>query len=254
MSMHQAAHAFDRNAASYERGRPDYPAAAVAIIVGTFGITSSSTVLDLAAGTGKLTRLLVPTGAQVVAVEPMAGMRTTLAAAVPGVDVRDGQAENIPLDDRSVDAVTIGQAFHWFATQQALHEIHRVLRPNGGLALIWNRRDSRQPIQHAIDDLVQRYRGDVPAHRGERWKTAFAETDLFTPLQEWRLPHHQEVDEELLVDRVLSISFITNLPDAKRAEVEKEVRALAQGQPNRFVLYYVTDVYCCRAKPPSPHG
>src|SRR5262245_56757726 len=110
-------------AASYERARPSYPAEAVAHLVGHGGIGPGRRVLDLAAGTGKLTRLLVPTGAEVVAVEPVPAMRDQLTAVLPGVTVHDGTAGALPLPDNSVDAVTVGQAFHWFDPPRALAEI-----------------------------------------------------------------------------------------------------------------------------------
>src|SRR2546423_11287143 len=120
----------------YERGRPSYPAASIEKIVERLGLHPARTVLDLAAGTGKLTRLLVPSGANVIAVEPVLEMRTELERRVPGVAALGGTAERIPLNDDHVDAVTVGQAFHWFNADAALREIQRVLRPGGGLALI----------------------------------------------------------------------------------------------------------------------
>src|SRR3954467_12164403 len=126
--MHPATRGFTA-ADVYERGRPDYPAAAVAAIVSELGLGPGRTVLDLAAGTGKLTRLLVPSGANVLAVEPVREMRVELERGGGGVGVFAGTAERIPLNDGYLDAVTVGQAFHWFDAQPALREIHRVLRP-----------------------------------------------------------------------------------------------------------------------------
>src|SRR5690349_9949875 len=137
----EAAVGFERGADDYERARPSYPDAAVDLIVDVCGLGPGVTVCDLAAGTGKLTRLLVPSGAEIVAVEPVAAMRDQLLRAVPGVEVLDGTAETIPLGDGSVDAVTVAQAFHWFDTDRALPELRRVLRPGGHLVLIWNVRD-----------------------------------------------------------------------------------------------------------------
>src|SRR6185503_12958613 len=141
-----AAVGFDRAADAYERARPSYPDEAVALLVGALGIGPGRRVLDLAAGTGKLTRLLMPTGAGLVAVEPVAGMRARLLAAVPEVEVLDGTAEALPLPDGSVDAVVCAQAWHWFDSAAALAEVRRVLRPGparaaGGLAVVFNIRD-----------------------------------------------------------------------------------------------------------------
>ena len=132
--VHQAAAiGFDRAADAYERSRPSYPPEAIECIRAELAIGVGSRVLDLAAGTGKLTRLLIPLGATLVAIEPVAGMRRILQTLHPQLDVRDGTAEAIPLDDGSLDAVTCAQAFHWFDGPKALAEIRRVLRPGGGL-------------------------------------------------------------------------------------------------------------------------
>ena len=118
-----AAEGFQQGADAYERARPSYPAEAVAFLVGHAGLGPDRRVLDLAAGTGKLTRLLVPSGAEVVAVEPVEAMRAVLREAEPELEVLDGTAEAIPLGDGSVDAVTVAQAFHWFDAPAALAEI-----------------------------------------------------------------------------------------------------------------------------------
>ena len=134
MVIHEsAAKGFAAGADAYERGRPSYSPEAIAHIVRELRIGPGKTVLDLAAGTGKLTRQLVPSGAELVAVEPIPEMRAKLAAAVPQAEIRDGTAEAIPAENHSIDAVVVGQAFHWFDGIRALSEIRRVLRPDGGL-------------------------------------------------------------------------------------------------------------------------
>lgn len=150
---------FGRAADAYERARPDYPAEAVDWLCDRLALRPGRTVVDLAAGTGKLTRLLVASGARVIAVEPVAGMRNALARAVPAVEILDGTAEAMPLPDGSADAITVAQAFHWFSTADALSEIHRVLAPGGALALVWNRRDLDDPLAVALDEMVGRHRG-----------------------------------------------------------------------------------------------
>jgi SAM-dependent methyltransferase len=220
----------------YERGRPGYPDAAVDAIVRQLELRPGRTVLDLAAGTGKLTRLLVPSGAEVVAVEPVPEMREKLS----GVVALAGTAESIPLDDASVDAVTVGQAFHWFDAGRALHEINRVLRPGGGLALVWNARDERQPLQAALSGILDRYEGDTPRRNQRDWKSLLVESGLFERTARLLFEHVQQVDEDAVVDRVLSVSFMGSLAPEEQQRVEREVRELARGATE---LSYMTELY-----------
>ena len=210
-----AAVGFARGAEAYELGRPDYPAEALEPL----RLSPDLTVLDLAAGTGKLTRPLAASGARVIAVEPVAEMRAALPASVEALD---GTAESIPTADGSVDLVTVAQAFHWFDGDAALTEIHRVLRPGGRLALIWNRRVEDAPVNVAIDDLVEPYRRGTPTHRGEAWRTAFERTTLFGPLEEHVFDNEQVLDADGLAARICSISFIAALPEAERARPARQ--------------------------------
>ena len=121
MAIHEsAAKGFAAGADAYERGRPEYSPEAIERLAGELGIGPGSRVLDLAAGTGKLTRQLAATGAELVAVEPIAEMRAKLIAALPQVEAVEGTAEAIPLPNHSVDAVVVGQAFHWFDSIRAV--------------------------------------------------------------------------------------------------------------------------------------
>lgn len=220
----------------YERGRPGYPRAAVDAIVAELGLRPGRTVLDLAAGTGKLTRLLVPSGANVVAVEPVREMREKLE----GFVALAGTAEHIPLTHASVDGVTVAQAFHWFDAERALREIHRVLRPGGGLALIWNARDERQPLQAALSEIFDRYEGDTPRRNQRDWTSLLAESGLFERTARMVFEHVQQVDEQAVVDRVLSVSFMASLPREEQEVVEQEVRELARDATE---LSYMTELY-----------
>jgi ubiquinone/menaquinone biosynthesis C-methylase UbiE len=227
--MHEAAATgFARAAAEYERGRPGYPDDALAALAEGLALAPGRVVLDLAAGTGALTRPLAGTGAEVIAVEPVAEMRAALPDAARALE---GTAERIPLDPSSVDAVTVAQAFHWFDGDAALAEIHRVLRPGGRLALLWNRRVEDAPVNQAIERLLAPHRGDVPTHRGDAWRAAFERTDLFGPLEEHVFANEQRLDADGLADRIGSISFVASLPDPERAQLLRAARALASDGP-----------------------
>ena len=177
-----AAKGFAAGADAYERGRPRYSPEAIAHIVRELRIGPGKTVLDLAAGTGKLTRELVASGANLIAVEPIPEMRAKLAAAVPQAEVRDGTAEAIPVDNHSIDAVVVGQAFHWFDGIRALSELRRVLRPDGGLALIWQSRDASVSWVAKLNEIIDRADDGHPRFRTEAWRHAFDLTALFDPL------------------------------------------------------------------------
>jgi SAM-dependent methyltransferase len=237
---------FGSSAGAYERGRPTYPDAAVAHLAAELGLGPGVRVVDLAAGTGKLTRLLAEGGADVVAVEPVAGMRETLQRAVPGIEALHGTAEAIPLADGSADAVTVAQAFHWFDADAALVEIHRILRPGGGLGLIWNVMCADSDWLAAVRGLVQSLRGSAPAYGPSPWRDAFRASPRFTPFRERTFELVQELDEDGLVDRITSTSYVAALPDGERAELVAQVRSLVSGVPRPIRVPYRTDVFTCR--------
>jgi SAM-dependent methyltransferase len=215
---------FARSVAAYERGRPGYPTDAVDFLAARLRLGAGRTMVDLAAGTGKLTRLLLSTGAEVVAVEPVAEMRAALPAGARAVD---GTAEAMPLPGASADAVAVAQAFHWFDGDAALAEIHRVLRPGGALALVWNHRPPEDPLNRAIEELIAPYRGHTSAFHSGAWRGAFERTTLFGPLEERVFPNDQALDADGLADRIASISFIAALDEKERAKVLRAVRDLA---------------------------
>ncbi len=143
-AVHEAAaQGFQASADAYERGRPDYPLEAIEFLFRHKVLKEGSAILDLGAGTGKLTRLLIPYTPALVAVEPSSAMRRKLLDLNLAVKVAGGTAEKIPLPDRSVDGVVCAQSFHWFKGTAALKEVHRVLRPGGYLALLWNVQERR---------------------------------------------------------------------------------------------------------------
>jgi ubiquinone/menaquinone biosynthesis C-methylase UbiE len=230
----------------YERARPDYPREAVGWLTEELDLCEGRTVLDLGAGTGKLTRQLVETGARAIAVEPGDAMRAELVRAVPGVEALRGSAEDIPLRDDSIDAVTVGQAFHWFRHEEALPEIHRVMRPGGGIALIWNSRDQEAPLQREINELLASLVSPDRAVAGDSSR-ALVESDLFASVEERRFRFSQELDADALAERIASFSFVAAAPAEERTRIDSRLRATVEKLGGRVEFPYVTDVYISHA-------
>lgn len=218
-----AASGFERSASSYVSGRPDYPFEAVGWLKDDLCLAPGKAVLDLGAGTGKFIPSLAATGASIVAVEPVAAMRSQLLRCYPEIPAREGTAQRIPLEAEVMDAVTCAQAFHWFATPQALAEIRRVLKPKGILGLIWNKRDESVKWVAALSDIMRPYEGDAPRHHKLEWQTVFP-AEGFGPLAARRFPHrHVGAPQEVIVERILSVSFIAALPKDEQAKVAAQI-------------------------------
>jgi len=243
---HPDSRSFELVADVYERARPEYPADAVDWIATKLDLRPGRTVLDLGAGTGKLTRALIPTGARVIAVEPGDAMRAELERAVPSAVAVRGSAEAIPLGDDTVDAITVGQAFHWFRHDEAIPEIHRVLRPGRAIALIWNSRDHDAQLHRDVGELIAPF---VPADRppSEQWPLALEESPLFGPLEQQRFPFSQTLDADALAERIASISFVAAAPPEARQRLDAELRAVAARLGGFVDLSYVTAAYVSRA-------
>lgn len=234
------ARSFDGVADAYRRARPSYPAAAVAWVLES---APGRRVVDLAAGTGKLTEVLVAAGAEVVAVEPLDRMRAGLAVTVPGVPALAGTAERIPLPDTSADAVFVAQAFHWFDAARALAEIARVLVPGGVVGLLWNLRDERvawvAELTRALGGA-----GDVlsDAHElGHEW----IDQPRFSGVERREFPNPERFDRARLVEWALSTSSVATLAPAERKVALERVGRLADEHPElrgreRFTMPYVT--------------
>ena len=244
---------FGEVADDYDRGRPGYAPEAIDFLTREFSITPETRVLDVGAGTGKLTAQMQATGAQVAALEPVEGMRRRLAENLPDVRVVDGSAESITLANESIDIIVCGQSFHWFHTEEALRDFYRVLRPGGGLGLLWNNRQVSAGWTEEITRIMDRHE---PASRqidaSATWPTAFERVGLFSPLQKQQFEHSHLVDVQTLLAAVKSRSYIASLNEPDQRRVLDEVLEVVHTHPDLkdrdlFELPYITDLYWSRA-------
>jgi SAM-dependent methyltransferase len=224
------ARSFDRAAEEYERARSEYPPAVLDVL----RLGADAEVLDVGAGTGKLTRLLTQRYRRVIAVEPLDGMRGILERVVPEAESHAGSAEAIPLPDASVDGVFAGQAFHWFANDRAVVEMARVLRPGGVLALVWNEPDDQRPsplpepyaayIKELHDAGMSMFDGAPP------WQDVIARGP-FGEIHEAAVPHDHLLDRAGVLDNARSVSWIASLGDDERDAIMRRLDALLGDGP-----------------------
>ena len=230
--------AFAGVADAYERGRPGYPEEAVRWLAGDEPLD----VVDLGAGTGKLTRALVALGHRVTAIEPLPQMLEQLADNTPGAFGVLGSAEVVPLPDAFADVVTCAQSFHWFDHEAALPEIARVLRPRGRLALVWNSRDDRDPWTARLSEII----GNETVQESDVFPI-LERSGLFGPVETAEFPFEQRLDRATLLDLVLSRSYCAKLPPEDREPILEAVGALYDetGGPDGVRVAYVAE--CFRA-------
>jgi SAM-dependent methyltransferase len=247
MSLHPAAAGFARAADVYERARPEYPPEAVAWLADRLGLRAGRVVVDVAAGTGKLTRLLVPTGSRVVAVEPLAEMRAVLRQAVPEAEALEGTAEALPLRAGFADAITVAAAFHWFRRDEALAEFARVLRPGGRLAIVYNLRDPASDFQQELSRMLERQGAELARMRAIDTGAILEESALFRAPEHAEFRHEQRFDPDGLVERVASISYVALLEGREREEFLAQVRDLGERRDSPFAFPYVTQIWLSRA-------
>ncbi|MDR9879363.1 class I SAM-dependent methyltransferase [Pseudomonas allii] len=241
---------FSTQAVTYAQGRPDYPRQLTGWLADTLRISAQSSVIDLGAGTGKFTRLLSTLAPTLIAVEPVAAMGAQLTKLLPDVRLLNGTAESISLPAASADAVVCAQAFHWFSTEAALAEIHRVLKPDGRLGLVWNVRDESVDWVAAITDIITPYEGDTPRFHTGRWRDAFS-GKYFSQPEVTCFPYsHVGSPQEVIMDRFLSVSFIAALADEPKARVTAQLQALIDTHPalkgrDTVAFPYQTQAYVC---------
>jgi SAM-dependent methyltransferase len=260
---HAAGVGYQRAAGVYERSRPSYPLAALAALADALPLEAGRTVVDLGAGTGKFTRLLALTGAEVLAVEPVKEMRETLAELLPGVAVTAGTAEATGLPGGCADAVVAAQSWHWFDERAALAEVERLLRPDGALALVWNTYDTSVPWVRDFQDIYFRLAPrDLPsppltsalgdAGPGGGWRKAFeAGAAGWGEMSERHWPNPYSTTVEDVVERMMSSSHIAVLDADAQAQVRAEVEAVlgahdATRVSGAIEMPYTTDVYWVR--------
>jgi len=225
--VHEVAAAGFSDPGDYEAARPSYPPEAVEWFVENLRIEPGRTVVDLAAGTGKLTRLLAPAGANLIAAEPVAGMRATFRAILPTIPVVATTAEQLAFRDGSLDAVTIAQAFHWFDEDRAIAALAGAVRVGGRVGLVWNARDRSVPWVNDVWAIMDRVEKRAPWRDHENWRdSALREMPGFGPLHSAEFRHEQVVSPEEMVQRVASVSHVAVLPQAERESVLDEVRAV----------------------------
>jgi SAM-dependent methyltransferase len=237
----ELAFSFGRIAAEYDDVRPEYAPEALDRAEEVLGLTADSRVVDLAAGSGKLTRALAHRFAEVVAVEPNDEMRGVLAGRSAGIRVLAGTAERMPLPDGSADAVFVGDAFHWFDGQAAVAELVRVLRPEGGVALLWNHWWS-DGDDRAVNTLEPRLPAEAQALLDEIYISsgrAAARAELadpleafadgpFAPLAEEAFAREERLSGKEVVDLFATVSAVASLPPAERDQLKRELVTLLE--------------------------
>jgi SAM-dependent methyltransferase len=226
----------------YDRARPEYSRDALRWLVPS----DSARVLDLAAGTGKLTAVVKDLGLDVVAVDPSEPMLALLRERFPNVDARLGSAEAIPLPNGDVDAVVIGSALHWFDRPAADHEIARVLRPGGVVGVFRNRRDKSVRWVAALNDLLQE-NTSTREHPGRRSHQAPFDPAVFGPPETAEFPFSQVLDADGLAELYASRSYVIDMAVADREALMARISELARTHPDlaghdEFEVPYFTEV------------
>jgi SAM-dependent methyltransferase len=239
-TVHPLAESFAGVAEAYERGRPEYPPAVAGAIAAELGFGTGARVLDLGAGTGKLTRVLLGFGLDVVAVEPLAALRSLLAEQIGAERVLEGLAEAIPLEDGAVAAVTVADAFHWFDRPRALSEMRRVVRPGGGLAILDKIPDwGGASWAEELATLIMELRPEHPHFDGRPWQEYVGEAEGWSEPWIVRVTGEIPLEPEQIVDHAASMSWIAAMPEPRRSQTLARIRELVRAghTPQRMCVH-----------------
>jgi SAM-dependent methyltransferase len=227
------------DAEAYERGRPGYPQSVVQALARALELAPGARILDLGAGTGKLSRALLAGGYDVTAVEPLASMREVLVGAIGSERVREGTAEAIPCADASIDAITCADSFHWFDERRALPEIRRVLRPSGGVAILRAERHPGARWTQELWDILAVHRRDHPGFAERSPGAALDEDPAFGPVREEVITAQETSDRERILTWIATFSWIGRLSATRRRDVLERAEALLDREHVTEVHYEV---------------
>lgn len=247
-SLHPATQGFELAADLYQQVRPNYPQQLIKLL-SHLQLNQDSHVLDLGSGTGKFLPYLSHFNVQLYAADPIAEMLEQLQHLYPHVQTVQAQSENLPFASQQFDLVSCAQSFHWFANTEALQEIHRVLKPQADLLLIWNQRDTEVDWVRAIADYLVDFEDGTPRFHAGTWQQVFQQQKLFHCVQETVFTHQQQgVVEQVVSKRLLSTSFIAKLSPIQQQQFKQHIEKIVfehtgKQVQDEIIFPYKTYVY-----------